>query len=385
MLASPKRVESAEHTVVYHGDGEFSAWPFNGGMWKTDDGVVVAFINHDCDYSVPENLHDAKVVRYGSVVSPTENKQNQLSHARIETYGAIRAMRTTDGGDTWTDDGVISDNVETSEQVLYDEIPDVEPHDFSNRDTLMACWSSPHSAASDAVPWVKLSDDGGDSWSDAKRLPMFDFERIQGRPSYITREDGTLLLMLTGKTGSDPHDVPIVYASFDGGQNWTFLSQIGGSEKYRMLCPSPVLLDDGTLVAAVRCKISVDCEWTEIYRSTDDGRNWSFVSRVNDLGAPSKLLEYDGSLVCIYGYRHPPYGIRARVSHDDGATWSREWILRDDGANYDLGYPRAAVLDDGTILATYYFNKQDDDVAVGGGPRHIAATRFDPTELLTER
>nr|WP_241768369.1 sialidase family protein [Haloferax sp. ATB1] len=176
-----------------------------------------------------------------------------------------------------------------------------------------------------------------------------------------------------------------MYASFDGGQNWSFLSQIDGSEKYRMLCPSPVLLDDGTLVAAVRCKISVDCEWTEIYRSTDDGRNWSFVSRVNDLGAPSKLLAYDGSLVCIYGYRHPPYGIRARVSHDDGATWSREWILRDDGANYDLGYPRAAVLDDGTILATYYFNKRDDDVAVDGGPRHIAATRFDPTELLAER
>lgn len=159
--------------------------------------------------------------------------------------------------------------------------------------------------------------------------PTFDFQRIQGRPSYLVRPDGTLLLMLTGKTSSDPHDVPIVYASFDG------------------------------------------------------GRNWSFVSRVNDLGAPSQLLEYDGSLICIYGYRHPPYGIRARVSQDQGATWSREWILRDDGANYDLGYPRAVVLDDGTILATYYFNQVDETVTVDGGPRFIAATRFDPEELLS--
>jgi photosystem II stability/assembly factor-like uncharacterized protein len=344
--------------------------------------VVVAFINHTCDYSIPEDLHDAQVVRYGSVVSPTENKQNQLSHARVESYGSVRAMRTRDGGETWEDAGVVADNVRTSEKVLYDETPTVEPRDFSDSSTLLACWSSPNSAAADAVPWIKISDDAGKSWTEPIRLPTFDYRRIQGRPSYLVRSDGTLLLMLTGKTESDPHDVPIVYASFDGGQNWTFLSRITGNDQYRTLCPSPVLLDDGTILATVRCKKSVDCEWTELYRSADGGRNWSFVSRVNDLGAPTKLLRYDDALVSVYGYRHPPYGIRARVSHDDGENWSQEWILRDDGANYDLGYPRAVVLDDGSILASYYYNRADESVTVDGGPRYIAATRFDPTELL---
>jgi hypothetical protein len=382
MSRRPQRLKSANHTVVYDADDEFSAWPFNGGMWRSDDGVLVAFLNHSCDYSVPENLHDAQIVRYGSVVSPIENQQNQLSHARIETYGSLISMRTHDCGETWESAGVISNNVETSESVLYDQIPTIESHDFRKQNVLMACWSAPNSAASSAVPWIKISDDGGERWSDPIRLPTFNFQRIQGRPSYLVRSDGTILLMMTGKRDSDPHDVPIVYASFDGGKNWTFLSQLGGSDEYRMLCPSPVSIDDGTIVAAVRCKISVDCEWTEIYESSDEGRSWTFVSRVNDLGAPSQLLNLDDALVCIYGYRHPPYGIRARVSRDDGKSWGREWIIRDDGANYDLGYPRATVLDDGTILTTYYFNREDKEVAVDGGPRYIASTRFDAGELL---
>lgn len=377
-----KRIESADHSVVYHSNDEFSAWPFNGGMWNTNEGVVVAFITHSCDYSVPEQLHDAQIVRYGSVVSPTENKQNQLSHARIETYGSIQSMRSTDGGDTWVDAGVIADNIETSEQVLYNRIPATEPANYQDNNVLLSCWSAPNSASANAVPWVKTSTDNGKTWGEAVRLPTFDYQRIQGRPSYIVRPDGTLLLMLTGKTGTDPHDTPIVYASFNGGQDWSFLSKIDSSERYRMLCPSPVLLDDGTLLTAIRCKISVDCEWTELYRSEDGGREWSFVSRVNDLGAPTKLLHRDGVLIAVYGYRHPPYGIRARCSTDEGKTWSREWILRDDGGNYDIGYPRATILDSGEVLASYYFNKADEDIAVEGGPRHIAATRFDLEEIL---
>lgn len=384
MTRAPKQTESAEHGVVYKSNDTFASWPFNGGMWRTEEGVVVAFLRHVCDYSVPEDLHDANVVRYGSVVSPVENRQNQLSHARIETYGKIASARTRDGGETWEQAGVISDNVETSETVLYDETPAMEQHDFRDPNVLLACWSAPNSAAANAVPWVKVSGDAGETWSDPTRLPTFNFRRIQGRPSYLVRPDGTLLLMLTGKRESDPHDVPIVYASFDGGENWSYLSQITQSEKYRTLCPSPVLLDDGRIVAAVRCKVSVDCEWTEVYESPDGGRSWSFVTRLNDLGAPTQLLRHGDALVAVYGYRHPPYGIRARVSTDGGASWSREWILRDDGANYDIGYPRAVRLDNGTILTAYYFNREDESVAVDGGPRYVASTRFDPNELLKE-
>ena len=48
----------------------------------------------------------------------------------------------------------------------------------------------------------------------------------------------------------------------------------------------------------------------------------------------------DGRIACVYGYRLPPFGLRARLSEDGGRTWGREIVLRDDGGSWDLGYPR---------------------------------------------
>jgi len=43
------------------------------------------------------------------------------------------------------------------------------------------------------------------------------------------------------------------------------------------------------------------------------------------VGNPPHLIRLrDGRLAVTYGYRSPPYGIRARLSADEGQTWSRE-------------------------------------------------------------
>ena len=119
--------------------------------------------------------------------------------------------------------------------------------------------------------------------------------------------------------------------------------------------------------------------WTEVFASDDGGRTWAFLSRVNDWGAPGDLVRMaDGRIACVYGCRTPPYGIRARLSEDDGRTWGRELILRDDGGSWDLGYPRVIESAPGELLAVYYFNRADDPVQQNGGVRHIACTRFRP-------
>ena len=86
----------------------------------------------------------------------------------------------------------------------------------------------------------------------------------------------------------------------------------------------------------------------------------------------------DGRIVCVYGYRLPPFGVRARISEDDGRTWGREWILRDDGGSWDLGYPRVTEHATGKLLTVYYMNCRDDPVQMNGGVRHIAQTMFTP-------
>ena len=75
-------------------------------------------------------------------------------------------------------------------------------------------------------------------------------------------------------------------------------------------------------------------------------------------------------MLLVYGYRHPPFGIRARVLDAECTDFATapEIVLRDDGGSVDLGYPWATMLGDGSrALVVYYFNEKD-------GTRYIAGT-----------
>ena len=141
----------------------------------------------------------------------------------------------------------------------------------------------------------------------------------------------------------------------------------------------PVLLPDGRILAALRCQIDGRNAWPEVYESDDGGRSWRFLSRPSDWGGPTHLSRLeDGRLLAVYGYRVAPWGIRARVSEDEGRIGGPELVLRDDAGSSDLGYPRVVPLGGGRVIAAYYFNRADDPVQYEGGVRHIAATIFRP-------
>jgi hypothetical protein len=131
-------------------------------------------------------------------------------------------------------------------------------------------------------------------------------------------------------------------------------------------------LPDGQLLAMLRCGEPGKYEYLYQARSTDSGHTWTGLKRTPMWGHPAHLLVLaDGRLLCTYGYRRPPYGVRACVSHDQGGTWDieREIVLRDDGGSRDLGYPSSAQLADGKVVTVYYIHGAD-------GIRHIAATRW---------
>ena len=69
---------------------------------------------------------------------------------------------------------------------------------------------------------------------------------------------------------------------------------------------------------------------------TDDNvKSWKFLNRPvestgGSVGNPLSMIKLkDGRLVITYGYRSPPYGIRSRISADQGQTWGPEIILRE--------------------------------------------------------
>lgn len=116
---------------------------------------------------------------------------------------------------------------------------------------------------------------------------------------------------------------------------------------------------------------------------SQDGIIWSYPTSVfvktkirseNVVGGPPHLLRLnDNRILCTYGYRFDPMGIRAIISDNEGDTWSKPIILRDDGgflsslykrklrnrfrlpspAN-DIGYPVSIQLDNDEILTAYY-------------------------------
>jgi len=94
-------------------------------------------------------------------------------------------------------------------------------------------------------------------------------------------------------------------------------------------------------------------------RSTDGGRTFLPWQRLGFRGHPLHALRLpDDRVLLTYGYRHPPYGIRARILNPEctDASDAPEIILRDDGGTTDLGYPWSVQLDATRVLVTYYFN-----------------------------
>jgi hypothetical protein len=71
---------------------------------------------------------------------------------------------------------------------------------------------------------------------------------------------------------------------------------------------------------------------------------------------PGHFLQLeDGRILLCYGSRITGmYGVCARVSEDEGKTWSRPKILVSAPGPMDSGYPSSVQLDDGTIVTAYY-------------------------------
>ncbi len=115
--------------------------------------------------------------------------------------------------------------------------------------------------------------------------------------------------------------------------------------------------------------------WLECFLSPDEGKSWYLLDEPhidNSGNPPSMITLQDGRIALTYGWRHAPYGLRARISGDQGQTWGREIVLRHDGDSWDLGYPRTTQRPDGKIVMVYYFKDASSK------ERYIAATIWDP-------
>lgn len=155
--------------------------------------------------------------------------------------------------------------------------------------------------------------------------------------------------------------------SKDKGLTWQYISEVAKDPKISFNEASVYETPKGDIIGFLRTEGFGD--QAVIARSTDGGKTFSWES-MGFQGHPLTATRLpDNRVLLVYGYRHKPYGIRARILNAECTDWkiSKEFVLRDDGGNTDIGYPWSVVLSGNRVLVVYYFNKDN-------GTRHIAGT-----------
>lgn len=202
--------------------------------------------------------------------------------------------------------------------------------------------------------------------------------------------DDTIVQQVYGNTVAGGPYRAWVLRSEDGGETWEMVPMAYDGGVHPFNESSLLYLPEGRIIAMVRTasgskSIPEEEKYLWQTHSDDGGKTWSEPKKTGMWGYPAHLLMLrNGAVLCSYGHRRPPYGIRACFSYDGGRTWDVEGkiVLREDGLTADgavagmgspsdLGYPKTVELADGSLFTVYYFT-------LGDGVTHIAATKWHP-------
>ena len=331
---------SAQHQFVYNRSGQFAGWPANGGIWHWGDEILVRFQIGIYDDSGS-----------GHAISRGEPSRQILA-------------RSLDGGETWKHEEIEVRPLKSA------------PIDFAHPDFAMQCNGST----------FRVSDDRGKTWIGDYDLPDVG-NKLTSRTDYLVNSSDDCHFFLSAKekrVQAGIQDRAFCARTTNGGESIEFVSWMTDDLEIRSVMPSTVRLSDTHLASALRRRhdtkqddgTRLSQNWIEICHSTDNGASWSFLSKAADTdgGAgrngnpPSMVRLADGRLCVTYGYRGEPYGIRAKLSEDNGKSWGDEIHLRDDGRNWDMGYTRTIQRADGKLVTLYYWTTAKNP------EQHIAAT-----------
>jgi sialidase-1 len=289
-------------------------------------------------------------------------------------FGRLEMMTSHDEGQSWTYprvllDGPIDDRdsgvletakgtllVTTFTSLAYE--PTLEKANAAKNwpAEKLAAWNAVNSRLSaeerkkQLGVWAIRSTDGGLTWSQ----PIDTLVNSPHGP--IQLSDGRLLY--AGKDLWREGTRVGVSESRDDGQTWRYLADIAPRDgdkhdEYHEL--HAVETSDRRIIVQIRNHNKTNERETLQCESSDGGKSWSTPKSIGVWGLPSHLLKLrDGRLLMTYGHRRAPLGNQARVSADQGRTWSEPIILSGDGASGDLGYPSTVELNDGTLLTVWY-------------------------------
>lgn len=182
-------------------------------------------------------------------------------------------------------------------------------------------------------------------------------------------KNGRIYWAVAAKDSDSPSKTSVyLMTSNDKGLSWNYSAPIAIDKKISFNETSIMGTPKGDLVAFLRTA-DMPNEYSCIARSTDGGKSFQWQS-LGFYGYPLHALKLpDNRVLLTYGYRHKPYGIRARILNPECTDFvsAPEFVVRDDGGSGDLGYSWSEILDQNRVLVVYYFNHNN-------GTRYIAGT-----------
>ncbi len=351
-----QRVKDVEHVIIYKESGRFGGWPANHGIWSWGDEIVVGFGVGTFKDLGPE--------------------RHAIDRDKPEEHWLARSK---DGGRTWekwnpSTQGVLVPQGPALHGVRPPGLKEAAPVDcpggidFLHPDFAMTVRMSDVDAGPSRF---YVSTDRCATWKGPFKLPLFGQKGIAARTDYLVNGHQDCMLFLTAAKRNGKEGRPLCVRTTDGAKTWQLVSWIGPEPSGFGIMPSTVRLSSTDILTAIR-QHEGSRRWIDAWVSRDNGQHWQLLSRPapdTGEGNPAAMIVLKDGRVCVtYGYRAKPYGMRARLSSDQGKTWGPELILRDDGGGRDLGYPRTVQRSDGKIVTIYYFHDAPKT------ERYIAAT-----------
>lgn len=212
------------------------------------------------------------------------------------------------------------------------------------------------------------SNDGGLTWSDARRLPEDIFGPIKNKP--ILLSDGRLLCPTSKEVEIDDVDHWQVYLeeTSDWGKTWTISGPLNDGVKTNAIQPSILTYPDGRLQMICRSKES---RLMNLW-STDNGKTWSEIE-ITDVPNPNSGTDAvtlkDGRQLLIYNptvndpgkWGGPRSPLQLAIS-TDGKNWKP--VLTLETQKGEFSYPAIIQTEDGMVHLTYTYNREKVRYAV---------------------